>query len=114
MPNAERLRLRHQSGKEKTIKLSSVLKTNGGGAAKSLIMQGAGIGPLPDYAIVDQLKNGSLVKLLPDWEIERKRPISLIFPNRMRIPAKTRALIDFIKAHIKDYLPKGRSVELHA
>jgi len=102
-----RVQLRHPSGEEKTITFDSVLKTNGGGAAKSLILNGAGIGPLPDYAIVDELNSGRLVKLLPDWEFERQRPISLVFPSRIRVPAKTRALIDFIKTHVKDYLPEG-------
>jgi len=106
-PTKGQVRLRHRSGQERTITFDNVLKTNGGGAAKSLILNGAGIGPLPDYAIVDELKNGSLVKLLPDWEVERQRPISLIFPSRLRVPAKTRALADFIKAHVKDYLPEG-------
>ncbi len=102
-----RVQLRHPSGEEKSITFANVLKTNGGGAAKSLILNGAGIGPLPDYAIVDELSSGRLVKLLPDWEFERQRPISLVFPNRIRVPAKTRALIDFIKANVKDYLPEG-------
>jgi DNA-binding transcriptional LysR family regulator len=105
--SAGRVHLRHPSGEEKTIAFADVLKTNGGGVAKSLILNGAGIGPLPDYVIVDELKSGRLVKLLPDWEFERQRPISLVFPNRLRVPAKTRALIDFIKAHVKDHLPEG-------
>lgn len=103
------VRLRHRSGREKIIKLANVLKTNGGGVAKSLILNGAGVGPLPDYAIVDELKSGRLVKLFPDWDFEKKRAISLVFPDRIRIPAKTRALIDFIKANVKHYLPEEAS-----
>ena len=99
------VRLRHQSDREKSIKLTSVLLTNGGSAAKSLILNGGGIGPLLDYAFVDELKSGRLVKVLPDWDFEKKQPIYLVFPDRIRIPAKTRILIDFIKSNTKHHLP---------
>ena len=99
------LALRHRSGEEKVVELTKVLATNGGGAAKSLILQGAGVGPLPDYAIVDEIKSGNLVQLLPGWEVERPRPISLVFPDLLHIPARTRALIDFIKSNVRDHLP---------
>ena len=102
-----RLGLRHSSGKEKVVELTRVLVTNGGGAAKSLILQSAGVGPLPDYMIVDEIKAGNLVRLLPDWEVERPRPISLVFPDLLHIPARTRALIDFMKSNVRDHLPVG-------
>jgi len=100
-----RLVLRHRSGEEKVMRLTRVLATNGGGAAKSLILQGAGVGPLPDYAIVDEIRAGDLVQLLPDWEVERPRPIWLVFPDLLHVPARTRALIDFIKSNVRDHLP---------
>jgi DNA-binding transcriptional LysR family regulator len=108
-PSSEtaRLVLRHRSGREKTVELSRLLVTNGGGAAKSLILQRVGLGPLPDYMIVDDLKAGNLVQLLPDWEVERPRPISLVFADLHHIPARTRALIDFIKSNVRDHLPVG-------
>ena len=102
-----RMVLRHSSGEERIIELTKVLATNGGGAAKSLIMQGAGAGPLPDYAIVNEINAGELVRLLPDWEVERPRPIWLVFPDLLHIPARTRALIDFTKSHVRRYLPAG-------
>jgi len=102
-----RLVLRHRSGEEKVVKLTKVLATNGGGAAKSLVLLGAGVGPLPDYTIVDEIKAGILVQLLPDWEVVRPRPIWLLFPDLLHIPARTRALVDFVKSNVREHLPVG-------
>ena len=46
------------------------------------------------------------MRILPQWEVERrKRPFSLIYPDRSQLPVRTRALIDFLKAEAKALLP---------
>ena len=74
---------------------------------KELILNRGGVGLLPDHAIVNELSSGKLVKLLPDWEIEPTRLIYLVFPDTLRVPARSRALIDFIKSNVDRYLPEG-------
>ena len=106
LPDPERLRLRAPSGKVVSMDFEASITTQSGIAAKTLILEGVGVGVLPDYAIPGELASGSLVRLLPEWEVvRRKRPISLITPDRAHLPAKTRALIDFVKAEAKAYLP---------
>ena len=106
LPSPERLKLRHRSGETRTLNFESAYKTDSGIAAKSLILQGAGIGLLPDYAIFRELQAGAIVRILPQWEVERRRrAISLIYPDRAQLPVRTRVLIDFIKAEAKTLLP---------
>ena len=106
LPNPDRLKLRHRNGETSTINFESAYRTNSGIAAKTLVLQGAGIGLLPDYAIVEETKAGTIERLLPHWEVERrKRPFSLIYPDRDKLPVRTRALIDFLKAEAKTLLP---------
>jgi len=106
LPNPDRLKLRHRSGETRTLNFESAYRTDSGIVAKSLISQGAGIGLVPDYAISRELQAGSIVRILPQWEVERrKRPFSLIYPDRAQLPVRTRALIDFLKAEAKALLP---------
>lgn len=106
LPSPERLKLRHRSGETRTLNFESAYKTDSGVAAKSLILQGAGIGVLPDYAIFRELQSGAIERILPQWEVERRRrAISLIYPDRANLPVRTRGLIDFIKAEAKTLLP---------
>jgi len=48
---------------------------------------------LPDVAA--NIERGELVRLLPDW-YANAGPISLYYPSRTLMPAKTRAFIDFV------------------
>ena len=106
LPEPERLRLRAASGKTAILDFEAAVTTHSGVVTKTLIQEGAGVGLLPDYAILDELAEGALVRLLPDWELERRRrAISLITPDRAHLPAKTRALIDFVRDEAKAYLP---------
>jgi DNA-binding transcriptional LysR family regulator len=107
LPDHERLRLRAPSGETVTMDFEAAVTTQSGITAKTLILEGAGVGVLPNYAILSELESGSIVRLLPDYTVvRRERPISLITPDRAHLPAKTRALIDFVKAEAKAYLPR--------
>ncbi|MPW16706.1 LysR family transcriptional regulator [Paraburkholderia sp. CNPSo 3157] len=58
-------------------------------------MQGLGIAFLPTPHAAPWLENGKLVRLLPGWHGELS-PLTLYYPNRKLLPAKTRVFIDFI------------------
>ncbi len=106
LPEPEALRLRSPSGEVVSLNFEAATKANSGIAAKALILESAGVGLLPDYAIHDELEEGSLMRILPGWGVaRRKRAISLVTPDRAHLPAKTSALIKFVKAEAKAYLP---------
>ncbi len=58
--------------------------------------QGQGIALVPSYAIIDALKEGSLVKVLPNWHAEHFGVFALM-PSRQFVAATTRAWLDLIE-----------------
>jgi DNA-binding transcriptional LysR family regulator len=58
-------------------------------------MQGLGIAFLPTPHAAPWLESGQLMRLLPGWHAEIS-PLTLYYPNRKLLPAKTRVFIDFV------------------
>lgn len=61
--------------------------------------QHLGIAMLPLYAVVDQIRSGALVHVLPGWRTPQVGVFVLI-PSRKFIEAKTRAWLDLLKAEL--------------
>jgi DNA-binding transcriptional LysR family regulator len=61
----------------------------------SLCLSGYGIVQVMENAVSRLLKHGKLIDLFPDWPDERF-PFYAVYPSRMHLPAKTRALLDFV------------------
>lgn len=64
-------------------------------------LAGGGISLLPDFAIHNELHNGLLEILLPDYE-SHSYPLSLVYPQRQQIPAKVKAVSEYLKATLSD------------
>lgn len=64
-------------------------------------LRGLGIGMLPAYTVVDDLRQGSLVQLLPAWN-SPEIGIFAILPTARFVDAKTRAWIDLLKDELPD------------
>jgi DNA-binding transcriptional LysR family regulator len=62
-------------------------------AHAAMLGQGLALLPMPHAA--PGLSNGTLVRLLPAWYAEQN-PISLYYPKRTLLPARTRVFIDFV------------------
>jgi DNA-binding transcriptional LysR family regulator len=65
-----------------------------------------GIGPalLADWLIGDDLRQGHLVDLFPDYEVtatEFETAAWLLYPSRSFLPLKVRAVIDFLRARLR-------------
>jgi DNA-binding transcriptional LysR family regulator len=63
-------------------------------------MAGIGVAQLPAMMVRDQLADGSLVRLLPDWA-PRREIIHAVFPSRRGLLPSVRALIDFLAARFE-------------
>lgn len=61
-------------------------------------LQGMGIARLPRGLMEPLLRNGQLIELLPEWEIEGA-DVYLLHPQRRFLPERTQALIDYIMTH---------------
>ncbi len=68
---------------------------------QQLILDGAGIGALPDRSAADDIKLKRLVRVLPDW-CSPAVPAWAVTPMRRYLPSKTRALL----AHLEQFIEK--------
>jgi DNA-binding transcriptional LysR family regulator len=61
---------------------------------------GSGIAVLPESLVADALDNGALVRLLPGYRIEDPdAQLSLVYPNRQFVPARTRSFVEHALDH---------------
>lgn len=64
-------------------------------ALRKAAVAGVGVVQLPALMVPQQLEDGRLVQLLPDWQLPRDI-IHVVFPSRRGILPSVRALIDFL------------------
>src|ERR1700761_7974498 len=90
---------------------SEVLNVNGPvqvNIAESLIVairEGIGIGMLPLYAAIDGLRTGSLVRVLPEYTLQ-KMNVYALYPSRKFIDAKTRTWVEFLRTHLPQVIAR--------
>lgn len=71
------------------------ITANNGEAMRDLAIGGLGIAMLPLFIVHDALRDGRLVRLLPDLP-QRPLPISVVWPPIWPMPRKTRLFIDHL------------------
>ncbi len=64
-------------------------------------VEGLGIALLPTYCIGRELAEGSLVELLPRYK-GPSEDVTVLFPHRRLLPAKSRLFIDFMAEQFRD------------
>jgi len=69
---------------------------------QQLLLDGAGIGALPDRFVAEDVRLKRLVRVLPEWCLPAV-PAWAVMPMRRYLPAKTRALL----AHLEQFIGKG-------
>lgn len=61
--------------------------------------RGVGVGLVPRVMVHDALSQGRLVQALAAWRTEPRR-LFAVFPSREHLPARVRALVDFLKVQL--------------
>jgi DNA-binding transcriptional LysR family regulator len=69
---------------------------------QQLLLDGVGIGALPDRFAANDVRLKRLVRVLPDWCLPAV-PAWAVMPMRRYLPAKTRALLE----HLEQFMEKG-------
>lgn len=69
---------------------------------QQLLLDGAGIGALPDRFVAEDVRLKRLVRILPEWCLPAI-PAWAVTPMRRYLPAKTRAFL----AHLEQFIEKG-------
>lgn len=87
-----------QRGNERVdVPVHGTLAINAYIAMRRAAVQGLGITKLPRYLVEEELRNGRLVELLPDWQLP-PMPVSLVYPSREHLPHRARVFRDFAVA----------------
>ena len=61
------------------------------------VLRGLGMARLPRYLVIEEVRAGRLVELLPDWQLPAT-PVSLVYPSREHLPHRARVFRDFVVA----------------
>lgn len=82
---------------------SPAVRTRNGLVHRALIVAGQGIGMINRLAVAAALKDGSVVRLLPEWQPEGFDAMATwaILPDNRAIPPKVRAFVDFVAARMR-------------
>ena len=80
---------------DETMVIKAVFCSNNGEVLAEAAMQGLGITLLPDFIVEEALADGRLVRILEDKE-RAPLTLSVLYPSRQHVPAKTRLFIDYM------------------
>ena len=82
-------------GQHHSVKPDTCLTVNSAVAAKIAAVAGIGISLLPDFSVEQELRQGSLVRLLGKYSAQ-KTGIYILYPHRQHLTAKVQALLNFL------------------
>jgi DNA-binding transcriptional LysR family regulator len=82
-------------GDERTIPVSGTLRSNNGNALVSAAIDGLGVVLEPSFLVYEALREGKLVRILPEWRCAEGW-VFAVYPNRKFLAPKVRSFIDFL------------------
>jgi DNA-binding transcriptional LysR family regulator len=97
-----------RGGRKQKLKISSSLLVNNPLMAKSFALLGQGVALVPDLICYEELKSGSLVRVLPEMSAESSS-LHFVWPAHASESPKVRAFINFMKDHMRKYFLAGQS-----
>lgn len=89
------------------LRIAARTTSNNGEVLRRLALAGHGIALLDDYTVREALAAGTLVRLLPQWQVTNasfEPGIYAVFRQTSLLPAKTRAFLDFLVAALPGVL----------
>lgn len=93
--------LENTEGVKTTVPFSPQFCSDDMGALKHAAEKGLGLVSLPAYVCREELAEGTLVRVLPEW-ISGKARLSLMMPSRKGQPASVKALADYLLENVDD------------
>jgi DNA-binding transcriptional LysR family regulator len=90
----------HVDGRPTTIPVNAQVHLNNGGAICAAAVGGLGVARLPLFCVEDAIDSGRLEVVLADFA-PPPFDVVAIYPPAKKLPAKTRAFIDFIAPRLR-------------
>ncbi len=84
-----------RGGEDVSIKVSGPMRANNGDALLEAARAGLGVAILPDFFVSHDLRDGTLVEILPDHDCGRSAIWALYPPNR-HLSTKVRFVVDYL------------------
>lgn len=83
-------------GVREMVRIEPAYTVNNSVMLRQAALAGMGITILPANQVAADLTQGALVRVLEDYEIrDADKELSLVYPGRRHVPAKTRSFVDF-------------------
>ncbi|SFU58700.1 LysR family transcriptional regulator [Pseudoduganella namucuonensis] len=89
------------AGKEHTVRVPFILRTNNGDTARAVALGGQGVILQPTFLVGADLREGRLLRVLPDHRLP-DIDIQAVYPSRRHLSAKVRVMIDFLAESFQD------------
>lgn len=85
-------------GRQQSLRFAATLAISATLGVLQAVRDGGGMAILPDFAVADDLANGRLVRLLPDWQLD-SGGIYAVMPDTRFRPARVAAFLDMLSDH---------------
>ncbi|CAH2603554.1 LysR family transcriptional regulator [Rhodovastum atsumiense] len=105
-----RVRVFHGPHGAVELRLSGSITANSGEALLAAALAGHGIVIEPTFIVGEALREGRLVRLLPDWRFE-ELALHAVYPSARHLSPKVRSFVDFLVARFRDPPPWERDLE---
>ncbi|ACA87237.1 LysR family transcriptional regulator [Shewanella woodyi] len=89
---------------EETVVVSGPLSINDPGVLISAALEHAGVLLTDKSLLGDTMEEGALIPVLPEYQSIGNLPIYIVYPRRELLPAKTKALVDFLLKEMPNLL----------
>lgn len=93
-------RFKDQEGELREIEFEPRLKTDNFSAMKFGVFQAVGIASLPRVFVFEELKNGTLIEILPEWQLPRG-VIHIAYASRQGMMPAMRLLLEYLMQQFK-------------
>jgi len=90
----------NEAGETISVPVSGPMEVNSPLAARAAAISGLGFTVLPDFIAAAAIEDGTLIPVLEN-SVFRDGGIFVVYPHRRYLPAKVRALVDFLAAWFK-------------
>lgn len=84
-----------------SVRVTGTIRANFGEALRHAAILGHGIAMHPTYMVNDDLREGRLRRVMPDYQ-PTVLDIFAVFPSRQHMPTRVRVFIDFLKMRFSD------------
>lgn len=89
-----------QQNNNQNIKVTGNYRVDSADAIRDATISGNGIGYLATYLLTDEIRQGKLIRLMPDWQLTQHMPLYAVYPRHKFLPNKVNLFIEFIRRHI--------------